>query len=244
VSRGFDPRDFVVFAFGGAGPVHAGAFARQLGVRAVVIPIGNIASVLSAMGTVSSDVVHVHDRTTKLIAPFDMAQVEAAFAELEAEATAQLEAEGFTPADISIERFVSMKYGAQTFDLELPTHAGLSSEELVEDFEVAYEQRYGKGSGFAPAGIDLMRLRVQSSGRLPRPDLAVEDAARQDDAESTSRPVWWPEEGDWIETPIFDHAPAAVVGPAIVQLPDTTVPVRPDASLTRDDHGNLIMEFN
>ncbi|WP_354701579.1 hydantoinase/oxoprolinase family protein [Paraconexibacter sp. AEG42_29] len=245
VYRGFDPRDFVVFAFGGAGPVHAGAFARDLGVQAVVVPIGNIASVLSAMGTVSSDVVHVHDKTTKLLAPFDMDALDVEFAALEDAANAQLVEEGFNPSDIVTVRYVSMKYGAQTFDLEIPLEAGSDSAATAASFEAAYEQRYGKGSGFAPAGIEIMRIRVHASGRLPRPHLLTDRARPTSNGTApATRPVWWRERGGWIDTPVYTEVAGRIDGPAIVELPDTTVPVRPDAHIDCDDHGNLILRFD
>lgn len=242
VFRGFDPREFVVFAFGGAGPVHAGAFARQLDVKAVVVPIGNIASVLSAMGTVSADVVHVHDRTTKLRAPFDLEAIGAQFAELERRATDQLLDEGFADADIRTSRFVSMKYGAQAYDLEVPMPPDADSDAIVAAFEVAYEQRYGKGSGFAPAGIEIIRLRVHAAGLVPRPRLARADPDA-DPVAVRHRKVWWSEARDWLETPIYSSVAGTIEGPAIVELPDTTVPVRPGATIERDDHANLIVRF-
>jgi N-methylhydantoinase A len=242
VYRGFDPRDFVVFAFGGAGPVHAGSFARDLQVKSIVVPIGNIASVLSAMGTVSSDVVHVYDRMTKLDAPFDVDAIGAGFAELEQRATAQLSDEGFASQDIVTTRFVSMKYGAQAFDLELPLPAQATSEAITTAFEQAYEQRYGKGSGFAPAGIQIIRLRVHGTGRLPRPELAV--TAASNTGAPQRRPVWWREQRAWVDTPVHRGVAGRIEGPAIIELPDTTVPVRPGSHIDRDDYGNLIVRFD
>lgn len=253
VYRGHDPREFVVFAYGGAGPTHAGAFARALSVPAVVVPIGNIASVLSAMGTISGDVVHIFDRIARVVAPFNMASIAAAFEALEARAVDQLHAEGFDDAQIALVRLVSMKYGAQVFDIEVPLDTRMSSQELVELFEQTYEQRFGKDSGYAPAGIEIIRLRVQALGRLPRPVLnrlngnGNGHAKRPAAGPARSRPVWWREEGRHVETPIYETVTPAtgrVDGPAVIELPDTTIAVHPGERLECDDYGNLIISFS
>ena len=246
VYRGYDPRDFVVFAFGGAGPTHAGAFARALAVPAVVVPIGNIASVLSAMGTISGDVVHIYDRVTRIAAPFETGEVVADFRQLEERAVAQLQREGFGEQDISLIRVVSMKYGAQVFDIEVPFDERASCEELVDSFERTYEQRFGKDSGYAPAGIEIIRERVHALGRLPRPTIVRTNGGRATNAKVESRHVWWREEGDWVDTPIYqsiDASHGTVAGPAVVELADTTVVVRPGQRIAADDYGNLIISF-
>ena len=252
VYRGHDPRDFVVFAYGGAGPTHAGAFARALSVPAVVIPIGNIASVLSAMGTISSDVAHIFDRVTRVTAPFDMEAIGEDFKTLEQRAVEQLNTDGFDEEHIGLSRLVSMKYGAQVFDIEVPFDAALPSDQLVVLFEETYEQRFGKDSGYAPAGIEIIRERVQAVGLLPRPILTRPNgngrkngnAAKNEPVET--RRVWWREEGTHVETPIYDkvsvtHDP--IEGPAVIELPDTTIAVRPGERLEGDEFGNLIISF-
>jgi N-methylhydantoinase A len=247
VYRGHDPREFVVFAFGGAGPTHAGAFARELGVQAVVIPIGNIASVLSAMGTVSSDVAHVFDRTVRLVAPFPADELERQFDELETRAATQLRDEGFSDDEIVLTRFVSMKYGAQAFDIEVEAVAGCSSDELVAVFEATYEQRYGKGSGYAPAGIEIVRLRVHGGGRLPRPVLVSDGAGSDGAARATptgERPVWWRETREFVDTAIYDAVAGPIDGPAVIELPDTTIAVRPGERVEPDAYGNLVLRVN
>jgi N-methylhydantoinase A len=253
VNGGHDPRDFVVFAFGGAGPMHASAFARELGAPAVVIPLGDTASVLSAVGTVSADVGHVYDRQTPLRAPFDMIAVERSFTVIEELARSTLRNEGFDDDRIVLRRVVAMKYGAQVFDIEIASRPGEPGDELVARFEQEYEGRYGKGSGYAPAGIEILRLRVYAAGRLPRPELGRR--ARHGSANgglrpvSTSRPVWWRDAGGWVDTPVFsqiEHAPAGtrIEGPAVVDCPDTTVPIRPGQRLEVDEFGNLILAFD
>lgn len=245
VYRGHDPRDFVVFAFGGASPAHAGAFSRELGVKAVVIPIGNIASVLSAMGTVSGDVTHIHDRPTRAVAPFEIGDLRAGFAALEERASAQLADEGFAPAEMAFRRSVSMKYGAQVFDVEVPLRDEDDGDALVGRFEAMYEQRFGRDSGFAPAGIEIIRERVEAIGLLPRPAIAAAPAADGGGAEPVGRrAVYWRERGERVDTPIYAQVSGSIAGPAVIELPDTTIAVRPGQRIAADAHGNLILTFD
>lgn len=246
VFRGHDPREFVLFAFGGAGPTHAGAFAQELDVPAVVVPIGNIASVLSALGTVAGDVTHIHDQVTRLVAPFDMSALDTDFTALEQLATEQLHGEGFGDDEIQLDRLVSMKYGAQVFDVEVALPQGLSSDELVERFERIYEQRFGKDSGYAPAGIAIIRQRVHASGRLPRPMLVsgAEEAEGAASVPRESRDVYWRENGSYVDTPIYDEVTGIITGPAVIELPDTTIAIRPGQHVAHDPYGNLIITFD
>jgi N-methylhydantoinase A len=94
VEKGFDPRDFVLFAFGGAGPAHAGVFAYELGVRKVVIPQKEIASTWCAFGAASADILHVYEQVDIQASPFDAARVNAALAALEQKASAQMDRDG------------------------------------------------------------------------------------------------------------------------------------------------------
>lgn len=244
VYRGHDPREFAVFAFGSAAGAHASAFSRALQVRAVVVPIGNIASVLSALGTVSGDVVHVYDQSVRRLAPYDMDELRQDFAPLERRAIDQLGDEGFSEDEIVLSRLVSMKYGAQVFDVEVPLEEADSSGSLVARFEGTYDRRFGKGSGYAPAGIEIIRERVHATGRLTRPEIAHRSGNGQPPMPLETRSVFWRERMDWVETPIYDKVPAAIDGPAVVELSDTTIVVRPGDRVASDPHGNLILTFD
>lgn len=248
VYRGHDSRNFSLFAFGGGGPTHASAFSRQLRVAEVVVPLGNTASVLSALGTVSTDVLHTYDRAIRVLAPFDMAQISAELDELAREGSRQLAEEGFAADAVAVETVVSMKYGAQVFDIDIPFPREATSEELCETFVRTYEQRYGAGSGYAPAGIEILRLRVRVLGRIPKADI-VRRGRSADEEEAVaigSRPVWWRENGAFVETPVYRGDSGWIVdleGPAIVELPDTTVPIRPGDRVRHDEYGNLVIAF-
>jgi N-methylhydantoinase A len=252
VFRGHDVRDFVVFAFGGAGPVHAASFARELGVKAVVVPLGNTGSVLSAFGTIASDVMHVYDASVHFNAPLDAAELEQVFAPLEQRAREQLAAEGFRGETIALNRSVFMKYGAQIYDIEVPL-AGEDPQSIVDKFEAMYEQRFGKDSGYAPAGIELIGERVYATAQIARPQ--IRDAASNngrgggEPQPTEHRDVYWTEEGAYVPTPVFaglDGFPTGgrVAGPVVIELPDTTIPVRPGQHVSVDGFGNVVITFD
>jgi N-methylhydantoinase A len=247
VYRGHDARNFSLFAFGGGGPTHASAYSRQLKVAEVVVPLGNTASVLSALGTVSADVVHNFDRAIRAVAPFDVDGLAGALEELARRGREQLAGEGFESGAIAVERLVSMKYGAQVFDIDIAFDEKLTSEQLCEVFVETYERRYGAGSGYAPAGIEILRLRVRAYGRIRKPTIGRLTTLVEAEAEPVgSRPVWWSERGGFVETPVYRGDGGRIVGlkgPAIVELPDTTLPVRPGDVVEHDDYGNLVLRF-
>ena len=97
VQKGYDPRDFVVFAYGGAGPVHAGVYARELGAQSVVVPLGGVCSLWSALGAASADLLHIHEAVDIQSSPFDPARVDARFAELEERGRAPAGGDGVEP---------------------------------------------------------------------------------------------------------------------------------------------------
>jgi N-methylhydantoinase A len=250
--KGYDPRQFSVFAFGGGGPTHAGMYARELGVKQVVVPLRNAAAVWSALGAFAGGVVHVYDRNEYLREPVDAAIVDRIFRELEEKAATQLSREGFERSRIRCERTIGMKYGAQVSYLEVPVPSGtLTSREidsLLSSFETLYAQRYGEEAGYREAGIEVLRQKVRATGLLPAIELG-ELARRGGDgtnrARKGSRQVYWWEIEEFAATPIFDADQLTfgdeISGPAILELPHTTVPVRPRQTASIDRYGNLVL---
>ncbi len=250
--KGYDPRQFSVFAFGGGGPTHAGMYARELGVKQVVVPLRNAAAVWSALGAFAGGVVHVYERNEYLREPIDAAMVDRTFRELEEKAASQLAREGFEPSRMLFERTVGMKYGAQVSYLEVAVPSGTLTDRevhrLLNDFEALYAQRYGEEAGYREAGIEVLRQKVRATGLLPAIELA-EIARRSQDgpqrASKGSRRVYWWEIEEFADTPIFDADKLSfgdeISGPAILELPHTTVPVRPRQTATIDRYGNLVL---
>jgi N-methylhydantoinase A len=247
VGRGHDPRDFALFAFGGAMGAHAAAIAAELEIREVIVPLGDMASVFSAVGTVSTDVTHVYEVPVRLGEPLQLDQLRDTIAELERQAIAQLTDEGFEDA-IDLRCFASMKYAAQVYDLDTEVRPDDDADILISRFEAAYAQQFGPDSGYRAAGIEIVRVRLYARGRLPRPDLrgsaAEQDGVPGGTGEARHRSVFWRETREFVETPVYDETTVVgrdvrIEGPAIIDLPDTTLVVRPGDVLTRDAFGSL-----
>ena len=172
VERGRDPRALPLFAFGGAGPVHAAGVAAALGSPAVIAPPG--AGVLSARGFLVAPLAFDFVRTRRaLVDELDADEIEALFAELEAEGEALLRGSGAT--EISHRRSAELRYVGQGHELRVDVPPG-GPAELADAFTSAYRDRYGHGGPDVP--VEALNWRVVSSG--PRPRLRSHSAARGD----------------------------------------------------------------
>ncbi len=254
VQKGYDPRDCVVFAYGGAGPVHAGVYARELGAQSVVVPLGGICSLWSALGAASADLLHIYEAVDIQPSPWDPARVMQRFAELEERGRAQLRADGVEPASGRLSRSADIRYKGQINEVEVPVPAGLLGEaaltRLVADFHRRYETVYGQGAGFHEARVEIVTYRVRASAVSAKPRIvAAPEADRQPAAVAAAgtRPVYWAELGDFEPTPIFSGerlvAGNVVSGPAIVQVPDTTIVVHPFQTARVDPYGNVLIDL-
>ena len=249
VEKGHDPRAFVLFAFGGAGPVHAGRYAADLGVRQVVIPL--TASVHGATGLISSDVVHEYGKSDHLQVPADAARVNEDFGELIRRAEADLGAAGFGPADMAVTRSVDMRYRYQVHELNVPMSPGTAVledadlEQLYASFDDAYEKAYGKGSGYREAGKEILTFRVTAVGLLNKPRIkeAPVRKAAADDALKPPRRVFFEELGEFAPTAIYDfermQPGMELSGPAVIETPVTTVVVNPRDRAEIDGFRNI-----
>ena len=248
VERGHDPRDFVVYAFGGGGGARAVEFARELGCSQVVIPLGDLASTWSALGVMSSDVLHVHEFSELVTAPFPADRLNEIYERLEAEARAQLAKEGFSEDRVELTRFADMKFSMQIHQVEVPVPGGqltaADADAQIGRFIERYEQTYGAGSAFADAGTQAGVFRVFARGRLRTPSLP--DVPERAAPEPESREVYWRDLGGFQATDVFPgHALGAgfaFSGPVILDLPDTTVVVPPGASGRVDRLGSIVID--
>ena len=247
INRGYDPREFVVFAYGGAGPVHASGYARELGAKSVIVPLASNAAVWSAFGVASADILGVYETVELMAAPADPVRVQTIYDELERRAWKQLEQQGVKPEDVHMERSADLKYRAQLHEVEAAVATGpldaVALTAAVADFERRYEQLYGAGAGFSAAGIEFVTFRLRASGRMPKPKLEQHQAAPAPATPRGERPVYWYEVGRFIATPTYDGngftVGNSVEGPVIVELPETTVVVRPGQRCAMDSFGNL-----
>jgi len=243
VMRGHDPRGFALFAYGGAGPMHAAFIAAELGITRVVVP--RLPGNFSAFGLLVADVRHDYVRTrlaaTRAV-PFG--ELQATFAELREEATVALRGEGFREDAMRFEASLDMRYVGQAFELTVPFTGALRSIEDVEQaFSAAHALRYAHAVD-DPVEIVSVRLSAYGVVAKPRPERMGRGADALGDAMTAERPAAF--EGAFVPTPVYarERLPvdAALHGPALVEEAGTTTVVPPGFRASTDAHGNLLLE--
>lgn len=248
IQQGLDPRDFTLYAFGGAGPVHVWGFTRELGVGKAVIPLGNGASTLSAYGIATSDVALQLDRACDFSLPVSLDALRAELSELDRSAAAEARGVGLDPATLSIERTCLLRYRGQFFQslaLPLPDPAQASfNSKLREAFEREYARLYGKGALVLLQDVELFGLRTRLS-RAQGVAIMADAGPRGESSPHETREVFWPTQMDWIETPVRDgrlvRGGDRIDGPAIIELPHTSVALAPGQMLEVDPVGNYVV---
>ena len=254
VEKGFDPRDFVLFAFGGAGPAHAGVFARELGVRKLIIPQRKAASTWCAFGAAAADVLHIFEHTEIMATPAPAMRVNDALAALERSAKALMAEEGITAERQRYEFSLDVRHKGQINEVEITLPwARLPNEyeaQLRTLFVQRYEQLYGRGSALAGAQLEIVVCRLRAKALTPQPKLlrARKSSARIPRAAvRRQRQIYWPDLGKRRATPVYDGELLAsgnkIAGPAIVETADTTVVVQPRTRLCVDELGNFELTF-
>ena len=247
ISVGADPRDFALFAFGGAGPLHAAALARELSIPRVLVPARP--GITNALGCVVADL--RHDFVRSLNQPLDivdMARVHRVLADQVAEGRALVTAEKLILRGVEVQYSCDMQFVGQTHLLRITLPDGAPSRELLQAlFEAAYHARFHVDLPNIRA--NLMNLNVSVIGRRPAVDLAqlIDPTGRRktvEMAQKGQRRVYF---GGWIDTPVYwrDHLPldAAFGGPAIIEQMDTTIVVEPGDRVIGDADGNLIIQI-
>ncbi len=254
VQRGMDPRDFVVYAYGGAGGLHVAGFIRELGGVRAVVPLGELSATWSAFGCATANLVHIHEHVETLASPLDAGRLDEIFTELERGAHERLASEGIPDDRHVLERSVEMKYPLQIHQVEVEAPAGSLGPDagrlLADRFAERYEQLFGAGAAFEGAGCQVVLCRVTGGGLLPRPDvLRGEDGARGGTlAASRTRDVLWvsADGTESLATAIFDVADTAgggtVDGPAIVEGASTTILLPPGTRGVIDGSGDMVLE--
>lgn len=247
INRGYDPRNFVLYAYGGAGPLHMAAVADQLDIGTVVVPGGSASSVWSALGISSSDVLHRNEVSNiRTVAPFDPEDVTRRFEEVEGDVKEKLRGNDFSEDEIRIERYADLRYGAQVHQIPVPMPGGTLDQDDIDDmivrFEQKYEELYGEGAGASESGFELVAVRVDGYGRTTKPQLERAAATGESSPDGTEE-VFWPRESRRLETDIYyddDVGPgASIAGPAVVRMENTTIAVPPNDTCEVDSFSNF-----
>lgn len=248
VRKGYDPRDFIMVAFGGAGPAHACDLAREIGCPRVLVPLA--AGVASALGLLTSEVKHdLGLSRIELLEGADMARVTATFRDLGHQAQAEMEAEGFHQGSITLERRIDLRYAGQGYELAIPVPGGAlgeaDSEVLIKAFHDTHERLTGHRAEGQP--VQIVNYRVTAIGHLPKPELRrLEDWGPDPSAAyKGKRAAYFAESGGLTDTAIYERdklrAGNVIVGPAIIEQMDCTTVVFPHQTAVVDGIGNLVI---
>jgi len=246
LARGHDPRDFTLFAFGGAGPMHAAALARELSIPRVLIPARP--GITNAIGCITADL--RHDYVNTLNAPLSVLDVAEAHAILEAqieEGRSTIGREGVAVTTIDYLHFADMQFEGQTHLLTVPlSGTEVQIAQLQAAFEAVYFDRFHVE--LEEIRAVLVSLHTAVIGRRPGAPLEALAAVGHNnslaDARRGERTVWFV--GSLHETPIYQRnllpADMTLDGPAIIEQMDCTIVVEPGNRVTLDDLGNLVIE--
>ncbi len=246
VERGKDPRVYPLFAFGGAGPVHAVRVAEILRVPSVICPLG--AGVQSALGLLCAplafDLVRSHFGS---LDEADWDAVNALLREMAEEGERMLLAAGVARKDIHRERSCEMRYAGQGHEVRVPLpEEPLKAEDLLANFEAVYQQLYGRISPDVP--VETLNWRMTVRG--PRPNVRMKPVGELQPlgaALKGHRPAYFPEAKGYVSTPVYDRyelcAGHSFVGPAILEERECTVVVGPRATVSVDGYANVVIEL-
>jgi N-methylhydantoinase A len=249
VEKGLDPREYALFVSGGTAGMHMPAIAQELGVSKIVIP--HSASVHGAFGLVSSDVVYTDVTALTVRVPVTASQVNDIFAALTKRVTERLMVAGFKPDGITTERSIYMRYRHQVHVIPAPIDGtGALSESDIEQvcdrFEALYAERYGKEAGYREAGMEMVSFHIRGIAQLQKPELRDLPHAGSDPAAAyvETRDSFF---GKIQPARCYDFEKLAVgnavVGPAIVWTPITTIVIQPGQTAMCDPHKNLTITW-
>lgn len=250
IEKGKDPRSYVLFAFGGAGPAHAYRVAELLGISSVMIPPG--AGVASAFGFLCAPLAFDFVRTYRSsLRDMDWGRASSLLVEMEEEGTRLLLASGVAEEEIRLERRCDMRYVGQAHELEVVIPggplAGDRSPEVRQLFEEEYRRHFGRTC--LNVDVEVINWRVLASGPRPCPD--VRELGVDRSGHSVGQPLkgyrraYFPESRGYEDTPVYDRyrlEPGDVIkGPAIIEERESTTVVGPGGDATVDNYLNLII---
>jgi N-methylhydantoinase A len=235
VERGYDPRDFILFCFGGAGGLHAADLARGLGMSRVLVP--RFPGALSALGLLLADARKDYSRTLLVGAEGSRPRIKAVLDELHRFGAAELRAEGFKKSEIQASDFVDLRYQGQSYELTVPL-----ATNFVEQFHKMHDRRYGYAS--PGRAVEVVNVRASFLGRTAKPSFAKAPKQRSRPQPVETRDVWIGRKR--MKAAVYDRATLAyghaINGPAIIGEYSSTTLVPPDFRCVVDPYLNLVLE--
>ncbi len=237
VQRGYDPSEFALLSFGGAGGLHAVFLARLLGIPKVIVPPDP--GIFSAVGMVLADVVKDYSLTVMLRgSETGYHQLEEMFRTLEERAISDMEAEGFPPEELLLERSLDIRYRGQSYELNVPF-----SEDYEEDFHREHERQYRYRHD---REIEVVNLRLRATVPTPKPTFRkFKERSDSDSSHALIGSVRTAFGGDFIETRLYSREKLLwgnrLSGPAIVVEYSSTTVLPPGSEAEVDSFGNLLI---
>ena len=250
VQRGHDPRDFLLVAFGGAGPAHAARIAQDSGMAGVLIPPSP--GTASALGLLATDLRLDRSAThLELAENVDAAELDQKFRTLEAESTLALRANTSNGAGVNFRRSIEMRYYGQSFELDIPTPAGTLDDKGLASVIAAFHEDHERAYGFKVPNepVEFVNLRLVAVQPITKP--ATRPMAGGPENRSAKikgrRRVFFAELGGWTDTDVYDRyaidANARLTGPTIIEEADSLTVVPPGWEARIDELGNLILTY-
>lgn len=241
IERGYDPRDFALVIFGGAGPLHGAAIVKEVGIKTMLVPPSP--GVLCAMGCVVADLRYDVSRTVaRPTASFSAEELDTLLGEQEQEGEDKVRANAVPINDVSKKHFAEMAYVGQIHTLRVPLERGWDADRINQAFSEFYEHEYGNTMNVASTIVSFRTVvegvREHTRRTLPDPEpLAAPEPL-------SVRQVYF--NGRWWETPIHDRErlrPGMVIsGPTIIEQADTTTVIEPEMTARVDAYGNVLVE--
>ena len=238
VERGFDPRDFTLVSFGGAGGLHAVDLARALGIPYVLVP--PCASTLSAFGMLTAEVIKDYVQTVMMPGDTPFGELERLLSQLAERGLQEVQREGVSEDRINIHRELDMRYVGQGYELTLPL-----SPDFIRVFHDLHQKTYGHSAPESP--VEIVNIRLRAIGDVSRPTLPSSPLGVDDPSEAfIGRRAFVHEDGRITDEPFYqgEHLqPGQIIaGPAMIVFKDTTVYLPEGSRANVDEYSNLVIE--
>ena len=260
IAGGYDPRDFVVFAYGGGGPTHCSSYAAELNVKSIIVP--SEATVHSAFGALTMPILHTFElsdpmRTSphfhKASEHFDCERITRNFERMEDQGRSRLKKERVKEKDVVLRRAIDVRYCRQVHELQVPVPNGPVKPEdidnIISAFERMYAEKYGPESGYREAGVEITTFRLQAIGEIPRPVLKSHPSSSKplSSALIGEAPIYFHEIEGFAKTTMYDGLKVGpgheIEGPAIIRYPGTTAVIGAEQKGTVDPYLNVVIEL-
>jgi N-methylhydantoinase A len=234
IERGYDPREFTLVSFGGAGPLHACSLAKSLHIPQVLVPC--MPGALSALGILMADVVRDYSRTVMM--PADPQRLEPHFAELEERGTKDLASEGLTGEGL---RSADLRYVGQGYELNVPAGAN-----ILDNFHHAHSKRYGYSD--TAKAVEVVNIRVRLTAKTGQIELPRQDARAGDGSQAVLKTRDIHFAGEWRQSKVYQRdlliSGDTFAGPALITEYSSTTVLPPDCRVCVDEYANLVIEVN